>query len=62
MANNAKSVSNFAGGVGTFLGHWMRSFDTGDEEQDLAIQYEKELKVDVKMVLPGGKESVVKGG
>ena len=61
MANNEKSVSSFVDGKGTFMGHWMRKFDTEDETDDIVIEYKKDLKANFKMVLPGGIEGKVDG-
>ena len=61
MTNNEKSVSNFMNGSGTFMGHWMRSFDTMDESGDLMLKIDTDLKANFKMVLPGGIEGKAEG-
>ena len=61
MANNDKSVSSFLDGKGTFMGHWMRAFDTKDEDEDIVIQYKSDLKANFKMALPGGLEGKLDG-
>ena len=61
MANNEKSVSSFIDDKGTFLGHWMRSFDTMDTAEDILITYKSDLKANFKMVLPGPIEGKLDG-
>ena len=61
MANNEKSVSSFVDGKGTFMGHWMRAFDTMDTADDIVIVYQQDLKANFKMVLPGGIEGKLDG-